>query len=546
MNLLDAVGLAGFLVPEIVLAGLTFGVLLLDILRRKIGSVQNASVEYRHEFLGRVVLAGLAVTFLLYLVQLGQTPMGTLGQGAFVASSLNTIFKLLVVALTFVTVVFGLQTPYSSHVGEYYSLILFCLLGMVFLISSEDLLMIFVALELVSLTLYALTAFQKGARRSVEAGLKYFIFGGLSSAFLLFGLSYIYGVTGQTGLQEIAQFLKTNAGNLPVKMLNIGILFSLVGLGFKIAAVPFHLWAPDAYEGAPTPVAALIATGSKVASFLVLTKLMLVGLVGVAGNALSWPTLWQPGWTTIVAIIAVLSMVLGNVAAIAQKNVKRLLAYSSVAHAGYILVAIVAINSAGVPAELAAPSIYFYILIYSLTNIGAFGVVNAIASKAGGDDFEHFTGMAKRAPFLSFLMLIFMLSLAGIPPLAGFFGKFYLFAAAVQADPKNLGLLWLVALAIAMSAVSLYYYLKLTKQMYVLPAKNPERLAPCPTTYATLGLVCLAVILLGVFPSRLVETFQNLNKPIPTLVAPTVEKPVVPVGLQPKTPLAIVSPKPSA
>jgi len=507
MKPMDIISIIGLLTPEIVLSGFTFVVLLVDIL-----FLRRQSVEERHRFLGRSILGGLAVVFWLYVLQLEIGETAVIGNGMFVVSNLNIIFKLVVIGLVFVTVLTGIDTPYSTHVGEYYGMISFSALGMVFLISSEDLLMIFVALEMISLTLYVLTAFQKGARRSVEAGLKYFVFGGLSAAFLLFGLSYIYGATGHTSLKEISMALRPeHLPQIPMKILNIGILFTLAGLGFKIAAVPFHLWAPDAYEGAPTPVAALIATGSKVASFVALTKLLMSGLSGVAGSALSWPTHWQSGWTVTVAIIAVLSMGLGNFAAIIQTNVKRLLAYSSIAHAGYILVAIVAVNSAGVSAPISTPAVYFYMLIYALTNVGAFGVINAIASKTGGDDFEHFTGMARRAPFLSLLLLIFMLSLAGIPPLAGFFGKFYLFAAAVQADPQNLGLLWLVAFAIAMSAVSLYYYLKLMKQVYVLPAADPREIHSSLTQRTTLGLVCLAVILLGVFPGTVVGIFQNLH-----------------------------------
>lgn len=511
-NITMAVGL---LTPEIVLTATAFAVLLIDILRRKTLSLCEASVEQRHEFLGKLSLAGLTLAGLFYLFQFkmaGSQDILSLGQGAFVVSPLNSFFKLLIITLAFITVLMAMETPYSSHVGEYYALIIFSVLGMLFLVSSEDLLMIFISLELISLTLYALTAFQKGAIRSVEGGLKYFIFGGLSSAFLIFGLSYIFGATGQTGISQIASALQSaNWSHLPMNMLHIGIIFSIVGLGFKIAAAPFHLWAPDAYEGAPTPIAALIATGSKVASFILLTKLMLVALIPVAGGALITGP-WR-GWAFILALIAVLSMVLGNLAAIQQKNVKRLFAYSSIAHAGYILVAAVAIGADGTLAQLSTSSIYFYILIYSLTNIGAFGVINAIASKTGGDDFEHFTGVARRAPFLSLLMLIFILSLAGIPPLAGFFGKFYLFAAAVQADPKNLGLLWLVIIAIMMSAVSLYYYLKLTKQMYVIPAaKDAEKISVCPVIQGALAFICLAVVLLGIYPSKFIGLFNRFSE----------------------------------
>lgn len=513
MNILQIVTL---LMPEIVLSAFALGALMMDLFL-----FQKTSVEKRHDFLGQGILIGLMAVFFLYVFQLRWNHIYILGDGAFVASRLNTLFKLVVVGLTGIVLFIGLKTPYSSHVGEYYSLMVFSLLGMVFLISSEDLLMIFVGLEFISLTLYVLTAFQKGARRSVEGGLKYFIFGSLSAGFLLFGLSYIYGATGSTGFKEIAAMLTPERlPKVPMKMLNMGILFTLVGLGFKIAAVPFHLWAPDAYQGAPTPVTAMIATGSKVASFVALTKLLLGGLLSVAGSILVTPH-GQTGWTLIVAVIAVLSMTLGNLAAIIQRNVKRLLAYSSISHAGYILVAMVATDASGVPAAFAIPSIYFYIIIYALTNVGAFGVVNAIASKTGGDDFEHFTGMARRAPFLSLLMLIFMLSLAGIPPLAGFFGKFYLFAAALQADSQRLSLLWLVAFAIAMSAVSLYYYLKLMKQMYVMPSTDCSQVSSSREMRVVLGLVGLAVVLLGIFPSNIAGFFQDWNThPDPVWQAP--------------------------
>jgi NADH-quinone oxidoreductase subunit N len=494
--------------PEILLSATAFLVLLVDIF-----FIRKHPVPDRHELLGRFVLIGVAIVFIqLFFRFRAEMDAGsaiTLGNGIFVASPLNSVFKLLVLGLTFFIVLMGIPTAYSSHVGEYYALLLFSTLGMMFLISSEDILMIFVALEMVSLTLYALAAFQKGALRSVEGGLKYFVFGGLSAGFLLFGLSYLYGATGHTSLKEIAAVLSADrAASLPMGLIHVGILFSLVGLGFKIAAVPFHLWAPDAYQGAPTPVTAVIATGSKVASFVALTKFLLVGLVGVAGATL-WPWQWKGGWTVYVTVLAVLSMLIGNLAAIGQTNVKRLLAYSSVAHAGYILVAIVSVSAAGVPAEIAVPSIFFYVLIYSLTNVGVFGVVNAVGWRTGGDDFSNFTGLARRSPFLAFMMLIFLLSLAGIPPLAGFFGKFYLFAAAVQADPKDLGLLWLVIFAILMSAVSLYYYLKLAKQMYVIPAAQKDKLPQCFATNTALAVVCALVILFGIFPGRVIQFFGS-------------------------------------
>jgi NADH-quinone oxidoreductase subunit N len=285
-------------------------------------------------------------------------------------------------------------------------------------------------------------------------------------------------------------------------LLATGMLFALVGFGFKVAVVPFHLWAPDAYEGAPTPVTAYIATGSKVASFFVLLKVLFIGFAGLEGLAF-WGH-FSSGWTMLLAIMAALSMVLGNCAAIVQRNVKRMLAYSSIAHAGYIFIGLIAATRMG------ATSVLFYLIVYSLTNLGAFGVVAALSSRTGGDDLKDFDGMAKRAPFLSSLMLIFVLSLAGIPPLGGFFGKFYLFASAIQRDSQNFGLLWLVVLGILMSAVSLYYYLVLLKHIYVVDSKNQSRIITPTYLNVALGLVALAVVLLGVYPKPILELLNGL------------------------------------
>jgi NADH-quinone oxidoreductase subunit N len=304
-------------------------------------------------------------------------------------------------------------------------------------------------------------------------------------------------------------------------------LFVIVGFGFKVAVVPFHLWAPDAYEGAPTPVTAFIATGSKVASFFVFLKVVMIAFSGLPGSAYHFglSATWRggvidwlrqlgesfhanlyfaSGWVMLLAVIAAASMILGNCVAIVQHNIKRLLAYSSIAHAGYILIGFCAATNTG------ATSVLFYIIVYALTNLGAFGVVAALADKAGGDDLENFDGMARKAPFLSLLMLIFILSLAGIPPLGGFFGKFYLFAAAVDRDAKTFGLLWLVVLGIFMSAVSLYYYLILLKHIYVHASRDSTPITTPTYVSVVLAVIALAVVLLGVFPEPLLALLKPL------------------------------------
>jgi len=269
----------------------------------------------------------------------------------------------------------------------------------------------------------------------------------------------------------------------------------VIGFGFKVAAVPFHLWAPDAYEGAPTPSAAFIASGSKVASFFIFAKVMMIGFAGAAGSGAFRN--YDSGWVPTIAMVAALSMVLGNLGAIVQGNVKRLLAYSAIAHGGYALLGILANSQPGVAA------LVYYVITYGLTTLGAFGVVAVVEQATGDSKLSDFAGLSRRAPVVSVCMLVFMLSLAGIPPLAGFFGKFYVFFAAAAAV-KNLGLLWLVILAIAMSAVSLYYYLQVMKRIYISdPPAGAPRILVAWLTQATLAVLALGVVLLGCFPGWL-------------------------------------------
>jgi NADH-quinone oxidoreductase subunit N len=481
---------------EAVLVVTAFVALTLDL-----ASLRRAEMSVRMRTLGTVAVIGLLACVIPLWQQMGQPRQVFLG-GTLAVDDLNLFFKLVIVVLSLVTVLISINFDVGRHVGEYFAVLLFGAIGMMLLISAEELITIFVALELTSICLYILTAFHKGELRSQEAAVKYFMFGAISSAFLLFGLSYVFGTTGATSLEGIREFIKGTAGQGMGPLLAAGLLFVLVGFGFKVAIAPFHLWAPDAYEGAPTPVTAFIATGSKVASFFVLLKVLFVGFAGMEGSAF-WGH-FSSGWTMLLAITGALSMVLGNCAAIVQHNVKRLLAYSSIAHAGYIFIGLTAATKMG------ATSVLFYIIVYSLTNLGAFGVVAALASGAGGDEMRNFDGMARRAPFLSLLMLVFVLSLAGIPPLGGFFGKFYLFAAAVQRDAQNFGLLWLVILGIVMSAVSLYYYLILLKHFYVVEGTDESRISTPAYLNICLGLVALAVVALGVFPEPILTLLNGL------------------------------------
>ena len=416
--------------------------------------------------------------------------------GMLVISPLTSLFKIICLALAFFTVLLTQAEKAPRHPGEYLALVLLAAVGLMLLVGSEELLIIFIGLELLGLSLYVLAAFDKTDAHSAEAGLKYFLFGSTSSAFTLFGISLVYGITGTTGLAQIGAKLATT----PVQsLLAAGIVMTLVGFAFKIAAAPFHLWAPDAYQGAPVPSAAFIASGSKVASFVVLGKIVLVGFAPVHGSA-GWHAM-VAGWSPVLAALAALSIVIGNLVALAQVNVRRLLAYSAVAHAGYTLIGFVAGDREGFSAAL------FYTTIYAITLIGAFGVVGVVRRQSGGDDFANFRGLSSRSPLLAGCMAIFMLSLAGIPPLAGFFGKFYLFSAALHAGADQ-ALLWLVALGLVGSFVSLYYYLLVLKAIFVdassvAVAEPTERMRAASLQESTVTVLAAAVVLLGVMPNIL-------------------------------------------
>ena len=420
----------------------------------------------------------------------------TLFGGMLVITPLTLLFKIICIALAFLAILLTTSEKALRHPGEYLALILFATVGLMLLVGSEELLMIFIGLELLGLSLYVMTAFDKTDVRSAEAGLKYFLFGSTSSAFTIFGISLIYGMTGTTSLAAISGKLATVSVQ---PLLAAGIVMTLIGFAFKIAAAPFHLWAPDAYQGAPVPSAAFIASASKVASFVVLGKIVLIGFAPVRGDA-AWHAMIA-GWSPMLAVLAALSILVGNLVALAQSNVRRLLAYSAVAHAGYTLIGLVAGGRDGFSAAL------FYATVYAITLVGAFGVVAVVRRETGGDDFSNFRGLASRSPLLAACMSVFMLSLAGIPPLVGFFGKFYLFSAALRAGADH-GLLWLVAVALLGSFISLYYYLIVLKTIFVdepaVPvARHADFVPPALLPRATVAVLGATVLLLGIAPQLL-------------------------------------------
>lgn len=426
-----------------------------------------------------------------------------------------------ILVLTAITLLLFIDSDFTRHAGEYVAVVLMAAAGGLIIAAARDLLVIFVGLELLSLGLYILTAFNKHCAKSAEAALKYYLFGGMSTAFLLFGFSYFYGLTGSTGLVEIQHSI-VHSGASP--LLYVAWILIVVGLGFKIAVVPFHLWAPDTYEGAPAPAAAFIASVSKVASFALLLTIA-SGLLTFqrsfdleANAAAQLLHQYDVTWTTLailLLIIAAASMVVGNLAALAQVSVRRLLAYSAIAHAGYILLGVATLpHYSGFVEDFelefqklgsvggSASAVLYYIITYGLTTIGAFGVVGVVERATGSDKLDAFLGLHKRNPLLAAVLLVLFLSLAGIPPLVGFWAKFNLFAAVlnVGAGPVPFAL---VALAIAMSAVSLYYYLQVLKRAYVLPAVDESPLRAHPVTLAVLVAIAAAVLVLGCFPALL-------------------------------------------
>lgn len=476
--------------PElaVTLAGLLLLTLDLTVLRR-------SSLAKR---LGVAALIG-SLGCLVALSLLTHTgAQANLPGAMFVMTPLVRLVQAAVLCLAIFTVLLSTSTRITGHIGEYLALILFATVAMMFLVATQNLLLVFVALEFLSLSLYILTGFDKQSRQSAEAALKYFLFGGMSAGFLLFGMSLLYGLSGSVELPRIAAAI---SGPTLDPLLAIAIVMVAIGFGFKVAAAPFHLWAPDAYQGAPTVSAGFIASSSKVASFFIFAQVAMLALLPAAGHGAAGG--YVPGWVPVLAIVSALSMVIGNLAAIAQTSVRRLLAYSAIGHAGYMLLGLIAHTNHGLSALL------YYVVTYALASLGAFGVLGALEStgseSAGVDKLQDLAGLCRRAPGLSFCLLVFLLSLAGIPPLAGFFGKFYVFASALEAEPR-LGLLWLVLLAVATSAISLYYYLRVLKYVYVVPG-SPDA-APIEVSLVTeisIWILAALVVLLGCAPNLLLR-----------------------------------------
>jgi NADH-quinone oxidoreductase subunit N len=381
--------------------------------------------------------------------------------------------------------------------GEYYALMLFATVGMMFMAGGADLLSLYIALELMAVSVYVLVGYLKRSRESNEASMKYFLLGAFSSGVLLYGMSLVYGATGSTNLQEIAArlpgvLLPGSANDLRYLLVAAAVTLT-AGLLFKVAAVPFHMWAPDAYEGAPTPVTAFMSVGVKAASFAMFARLFLTGVPDLrsVGDL--------PGWGVMLGVVAAVTMTWGNFAAVTQRNAKRLLAYSSISQAGYLLLGILAGNRIGYI------GLVVYLVVYVFMNLGAFAVLITLRRGAiEGDRVEDFDGLAERAPGMAALMTIFLLSLGGIPPTAGFIGKFYLFYGLFQSPDR--WLMWLAAIAVVNTAVSAYYYLLFVRAMYARePAAGAPAYATSPALWGAVAVAAAVTILVGLYPQPLVR-----------------------------------------
>ncbi|BCB97017.1 NADH-quinone oxidoreductase subunit N [Dissulfurispira thermophila] len=426
-------------------------------------------------FKNKAVLAFVAVAVAASAMYVMPSSYGQTFGGMFVSDGYSTYFKLIFMINLILTILISLKyiQRQKAEYGEYYSLLLFATTGMMLMASAKDLIILYLGLELMALSTYILAGIKRHDIKSNEAAMKYFLLGAFSSALLLYGISLIYGMTTTTDIYKIAEHLKTTEVTIT---LLLSMVLIVVAFSFKIAAAPFHMWAPDVYEGAPASITAFMSVGPKAAGFAVIGRVFYIAFQSI-----------QADWTPILIGIAILTMAVGNILAIAQTNIKRMLAYSSIAHAGYMLIGIIP----GTQESMSAMMVYM--LIYAFMNIGAFAIVILLEK---GEEISDYEGLSKSHPLVAALMLIFMFSLTGIPPTAGFIGKFNLFMAAVKA-----GYTWLVVIAVIFSAISAYYYLRIVMNMYMKEMKEEVAIAPSPSLGIAILITVLMIFVIGIMPS---------------------------------------------
>jgi NADH-quinone oxidoreductase subunit N len=533
-----------FLAPAIVLSAWGLIVLLADLaLARRLDAVARRQTIGWLSLLGTLLaLASVAVLMSVQnqavaqqhgssgwlspsLVEFFSRSGGTIFFGTLAVDIHTQALNILFIILLGLVIGLSMAWSFTLEWGEYFALLTWATVGMMLLAASEELVTLFLTLETMTICLYLTTAFEKTRRRSPEGGLKYFVYGSVSSALFLFGLSLVYGLTGTTQFEGIRAALASTSetsqglsGNLAGAT---ALLLLLVGFGFKVAAVPFHQWAPDAYEGAPAPVTAWIATGSKIASFVVLLKVFLHALQPWSHPA---NQLVGPGWLLVIAVIAGVTMTYGNFAALAQRNLKRMLAYSSIAHAGYMLVGVAAASVSTRGPESAA-SVLYYLVVYAFANVGAFAAAAWLVRDKKTDDIDDLNGLGLQSPLLSVCIVILMLSLIGIPPLAGFFGKLYMFMEALNQEHAGtrLTLIGLVALGLFNSVVSAFYYVRVLKAMFLREPSGQRLGRAYWAIEIPIVIGTLVVIVFGLFPGRLMSVMQAASVPLLTTSAKTSE-----------------------
>ncbi len=499
-----------YIMPEVILTVFACGALILDVMlpreqKRVVAWVSLVGIGFSLASLGvlyyNIVSKGVPRTAFFEMI---------------VLDNYAVVFKfmfLMGAALSILLSVKYLDIE-GEQGGEYYALILFSVIGMMFMASSVDLLSLFISLELMAISIYILVGYLKRDKKSNEASMKYFLLGAFSSGVLLYGISMVYGLTGSTNLSKIAAALPTvavsnfNLFGTPADMrylVLMAMILMAAGMFFKVAAVPFHMWAPDAYEGAPTSITAFMSVGVKAASFAMFGRLFLYGLPdlrgAIAGDATNnIPGL--PGWALLLGVISAITIVWGNLGAMTQQNTKRLLAYSSISHAGYTLLGLIAGNQTGYTGFI------IYLFIYTLMNLGVFGCIIALRRRGiAGDRMEDLNGLMKKAPGLTVMMTIFLLSLGGLPPTAGFIGKFYLFAGLIETG--NPWLVRLAILAVVMTVVSFYYYLRFIRAMYIEGESEPQPVKLGAPLKVALVFSALLVISIGVYPQPVISLTQK-------------------------------------
>lgn len=477
-----------FIIPEIILSAVIVILLLLDSVIRK-------KIKIIHYF----AFAGFLLTGYFIIQQFsinGSAFVASGNAGMITVDPFGTFMKLIIIGSSAFIVLFNLSSyelrKESKRIGEYYLLLSGMILGMLFLVSATDLILIYVSLELMSLSSYVLAGFTRTTPRSSEASLKYIIYGGIASGITLFGISILFGLTGSTNLYEINTLLKTI--NEPSLLTTITFLFIFTGIGFKISTVPFHFWTPDVYEGAPLPITAFLSVASKTAGFAFLIRFVKITFFDSTVEGNFWSVLPVFDWQMLLILISVLTMTLGNFAALWQKNVKRMLAYSSIAQAGYILLAFTTFSNEGMMALI------IYLAIYMVMNLGAFYVVLQIANKTGSEELDDYNGLGYLSPISGVALTIFLIALTGLPPTAGFIAKLYLFMALVDAE-----MITVSVIALLNSVVSLYYYIRILKHMYLNKPEKESKFEISIENKIVIIVLTIPVIIFGVYFTPLIE-----------------------------------------